>query len=540
MLRRAVHPLTLSLGVALFLSLTANASFWRALAPLAAGDAGFLAATFLIQVVALALVLALFALPYLWKPAAVVLLLAAAVCSHFMDAYGAVIDRSMVQNVMETDLREAGDLTTASLALRVLVFGVLPAVLLFRVRLRWAGWRREVALRAALVAASGLLVAGAIAWKYKEFSLIGRGHAELRLLINPTSPLYALYRYWHKRPELGPVEPIGADARRVVPASGDRRTLVVLVVGETARAANFSLGGYARATNPRLAALPVIYFDDVESCGTTTAVSVPCMFSPFGRERYSDAKAKSHESLLDVVQRTGVSVRWRDNNSGCKSTCDRVAREAGSELRHPAYCEGDDCFDEVLLEGLPAWIDALPGDGLLVLHQQGSHGPAYHERSPPAFKRFAPECATAAVEGCSREAIVNAYDNSILYTDFVLSRLIALLEHEAGRFDVAMLYVSDHGESLGEDGLYLHGLPFVLAPDEQKRVPMLLWLSEGFGGAQSIDRACLARRRHERFSHDHLFHSVLGLFDVRTALYAPELDLFAPCRSLPPRLLSGR
>ena len=500
----------------------------------------FLATTFLILVVALALVLALFALPYLWKPAAVVLLLAAAVCSHFMDAYGAVIDHSMVQNVMETDLREAGDLTTTSLVLRVLVFGVLPALLLVRMRLRWAGWRREAALRAALVAASLVLITGAIASEYKEFSLIGRGHSELRLLINPTSPLYALYRYWHKRPAAAQVEAIGTDARRVVPAAGGRRTLVVLVVGETARAANFSLGGYARATNPRLAALPVIYFDDVESCGTTTAVSVPCMFSHYGRKRYSDAKAKSHESLLDVVQRTGVSVRWRDNNSGCKGACDRVARERGTELRHPAHCVGDDCFDEVLLEGLPAWIDALPGDGLLVLHQQGSHGPAYYKRSPPAFKRFTPECATAAVEGCSREAIVNAYDNSILYTDFVLSRLIAMLENDADRFDIAMLYVSDHGESLGEDGLYLHGLPWLLAPDVQKQVPMVLWLSEGFAGGRSIDRACLARRRHESFSHDHLFHSVLGLFDVRTQIYAPELDLFAPCRLLPPRLLSER
>ena len=244
-----------------------------------------------------------------------------------------------------------------------------------------------------------------------------------------------------------------------LPAAGRRPALVVLVVGETARAANFSLGGYPRETNPRLAELPIVYFDDVSACGTTTAVSVPCMFSPYGRKAYSDAKAKSHESLLDVLQRTGVSVLWRDNNSGCKGACERVPQHEGRALRHPDFCAGDACFDEVLLEGLPAWIDALAGDGLVVLHQQGSHGPAYHERSPAAFKRFTPECADAAVESCSRESIVNAYDNTILYTDFVLSRLIALLEREAERFDVAMLYVSDHGESLGENGLYLHGLP---------------------------------------------------------------------------------
>lgn len=544
MLRRAAHPLTLSFGVALFVALTGNAAFWRALAPLApagpVSGAAFLATTFAILVLALNLVLALFALPYLWKAAAVLLLLAAAVAAHFMDAYGVVIDRSMIQNIVETDVREAGDLVTASLLLRVLAFGVLPALLVAQAKLRLAGWRREILRRAALVAASFVLIAGGIAVQYKQFALIGRGHAELRLLINPTSPLYAAWRYWQQRPEAEDVQPIAQDAQRVALAAGRRPSLVVLVVGETARAASFSLGGYERATNPMLARLPVVYFDDVSACGTTTAISVPCMFSPFGRERYSDREAKSHESLLDVLQRTGVSVLWRDNNSGCKGACDRVPTVAGSALRHPSFCTGDDCFDEVLLEGLPGWIDSLPGDGFVVLHQQGSHGPAYHKRSPPAFKRFLPECADAAVESCTREEIVNAYDNTILYTDFVLARLVALLQREAERFDVAMLYVSDHGESLGENGIYLHGLPRLLAPEAQTRVPMLAWLSDGFAAGRKLDPACLVQRRHESLSHDHLFHSVLGLFDVRTVIYSRELDLFAPCRAQAPVLFSGR
>jgi lipid A ethanolaminephosphotransferase len=446
----------------------------------------------------------------------------------------------MIQNVAETDWREATELVTAPLAFHVLAFGALPALLVARVRLRFAPLRRELAARLALVAASTALVAGGIALEFKHFSLIGRRHSELRLLLNPTSPMYAVYKYWKKRPGKKPVVPIALDARRVIPAVGARPLLMVLVVGETARAANFSLGGYERHTNPELAELPVIYFDDVESCGTNTAVSVPCMFSPYGRKGYSDKKAKRHEGLLDVLQRTGVSVLWRDNNSGCKGACDRVPRQFGSELRHPEFCAEDGCFDEVLLEGLPEWIDKLAGDGLVVLHQEGSHGPAYHRRSPPAFKRFEPECTAAAVEGCSRDEIVNAYDNSILYTDYVLSRLIELLGRKATRFDVAMLYVSDHGESLGEDGLYLHGLPWMLAPETQTHVPMLLWLSPGLGTRHRVDRACLERRRHESFSHDHLFHSVLGLFDVRSEIYAPALDLFAPCRPLATHLLSER
>jgi lipid A ethanolaminephosphotransferase len=382
---------------------------------------------------------------------------------------------------------------------------------------------------------------GLIGAHFKEFSLIGREHEELRLLLNPTSPLYAAVRFLRGQ-ELEPesVAPIAADARRVAPTSGSRPLLVVLVVGETARAASFSLNGYARDTNPRLATLPVINFPHVTSCGTSTAVSVPCMFSPYGRARYSDRKAKSHESLLDVLQRVGVRVLWRDNNSGCKSTCDRVLRQTEPDLTVPRLCPGGECFDEVLVEGLPAFVDALAGDAFVVLHMKGSHGPAYALRSPEAFKKFTPECAGADLRGCAREAIVNAYDNTIVYTDFVLSGLIGRLEREAERFDVAMIYVSDHGESLGEQGLYLHGLPWLLAPDEQKHVPMLIWLSAGFGRDRGIDRACLEGRRGARYSHDHLFHSVLGLFEVRTSVYSPELDLFQPCRSAPGSLTSAR
>ncbi len=527
-------PLLLSFGVALLLVLSGNLAFFRAVWAVAQegtpSPLAFVAVCGGILLLALALVLSLCALPYLWKPVAITFLIGAAISAHYMDSYGAVIDRSMIQNIAETDPGEVGDLITASLVLRVLLLGVVPALLILRTPLRFQRWPREALRRVALATFCVLLIAGAIAIQYKQVALIGRSHGELRLLINPTSPLYAAWRYLQKRPEPTMVAAIGEDATRVSSPNG-RPVLLVLVVGETARAANFSLGGYARETNPQLGSLPVVYFSDVSACGTNTAVSVPCMFSPFGRERYSDKKAKSHESLLDVIQRAGVSVLWRDNNSGCKSTCDRVPRLAGSELRHPDFCDGDGCFDEVLLEGLPEWIDALPGDGFVVLHQQGSHGPAYYRRSPAAFKKFLPECDDAAVEGCTREEIVNAYDNTILYTDFVLSRLIGLLEQTADRFDVAMLYVSDHGESLGEDGLYLHGLPWMLAPREQTHVPMLMWLSDGFRQGRGIDRVCLEQRARESHSHDHLFHSVLGVFDVATRIYQPDLDLLQPCRS---------
>lgn len=543
--RGPVSGPALSLSVAAFLASAGNLAFWRALVALVPADSlgnlGFLASTFAILLVLLGLLLLLFAWRFVLKPVAIAALLISAVCAHFMSAYGVVIDRDMIQNVMETDVAEARDLLTSGLAFHLLLLGVLPALVVARLPVRFGPLRSEARTRGLAALAGLALCVGLVGAHFKEFSSIGRKHEELRLLINPTSPIYAAVRFLrgHER-EPESVALIAADARRAEPARGERPLLVVVVVGETARAASFSLNGYGRDTNPRLAALPVIDFPQVSSCGTSTAVSVPCMFSPFGRAAYSDRKAKSHESLLDVLQRVGVSVLWRDNNSGCKSTCDRVPRQTEPDLTVPRLCPDGECFDEVLVEGLPAVFDALRGDAFVVLHMKGSHGPAYARRSPAAFKKFTPECEGADLRGCGREAIVNAYDNTIVYTDFVLSRLIGLLGREAGRSDVAMLYVSDHGESLGENGLYLHGLPWLLAPEEQKHVPMLLWLSEGFGRDRGIDRACLEGRRKAPYSHDHLFHSILGLFEVRTSIYSPELDLFQPCRSAPVSLTSLR
>lgn len=541
----AVGVAALALGTALFLTLTANAAFWRALFALAsfgsAHDFLFVGSVFALLVAALSLLVLLFGFPYLMKAVVIVLLLVAAICAHFMDSYGVVIDEDMIRNTFETDSQEALGLLTFALVLRVVLTGILPALFVAWLPLRFGSLGEETRRRGVALAACVAVAAVALLGSYKQITLMGREHRELRLLLNPTTPLASVLSFFRGERGAVAVEPIALDARRVSFArAAPRPKLVVLVVGETARAQNFSLNGYARVTNPRLAAAPIVDFPHVSACGTSTATSLPCMFSPFGRAGYSKDSARSHENLLDVLARVGVDVRWDDNNSGCKGVCDRLPMQRESRRRERLLCGDEGCYDDVLLSALRAQLDSLTGDAFVVLHQNGSHGPAYHERTPPAFKRFAPECTRADVEHCEREAIVNAYDNTILYTDFVLSRLIALLESASGRFDVAMLYVSDHGESLGEGGLYLHGLPWMLAPREQTHVPMLVWLSDGFSTGRGIDRACLEQRRNESHSHDHLFHSVLGLFDVATRIYEPELDLFQPCRAPVPRLLSER
>jgi lipid A ethanolaminephosphotransferase len=163
----------------------------------------------------------------------------------------------------------------------------------------------------------------------------------------------------------------------------------------------------------------------------------------------------------------------------------------------------------------------------------GSHGPAYYKRYPDAFERFRPACKQSQFSRCTNQEIVNAYDNSIVYTDYVLSRLIELLQdYDRDGIATSMIYLSDHGESLGEDNLYLHAMPYAIAPDVQKHIPLVLWLSPRYQAEFAVDMSCMKARKDRPVSQDNLFHSVLGVLDVQTKVYDSKLDIFAPCRKL--------
>jgi len=312
----------------------------------------------------------------------------------------------------------------------------------------------------------------------------------------------------------------------------DTRPIVMfLVIGETARAANFQLGGYARPTNAHLAAeADVVYFDKATSCGTSTATSVPCIFSPFGRADFQLKTADHYVNLLDTLQRAGIATEWRDNNAGCKGVCKRIDTLYYPPRNDPQLCPNGYCFDEVMLKDLEEKLEHITRDTVIVFHQIGSHGPAYSERYPPALERFKPVCRSNELHRCTPEEIVNAYDNSITYTDFVLSRQIGLLRAAAGNVDGVLLYASDHGESLGEDGVYLHGMPYAIAPKVQTEIPLILWTSAGYRSRSGLDATCLSGTAHRAASHDNIYHTTLGVFGVRNKVYATNLDLLASCR----------
>jgi lipid A ethanolaminephosphotransferase len=534
--RPAVQLETLVLLCAAFVMLAGNGPLWRA--ALAGrdwdqpGTWGFSSALFISLTAFYIAVAAVVSNRYTVRPLLAVILLVTAAASYYMDRYAVYMDRPMLANVFATNYKEARELLGWGMAVHILLFGLLPAALLWWPRIKTRPLARAFLVRAGWVLAAATLGVGSLLLVFADFASLMRNNEEMRYLITPGNIVASVSaNLWGKAKR--PNQPrlvVGADARVAGPARA-RPSLLVLVVGETARSQNFSLNGYARPTNPELAARNVISFPDAVACGTSTEVSLPCMFSSFGRSNYDEEKVQTHESVLHVLARAGVQVLWRDNQSGCKGVCDGLPLEQLDHAAIAPFCSGDQCMDEVLLSGMDKVLRDRQGNLLVVMHQLGSHGPAYFKRYPPAFRKFVPDCQSEDLRVCSAQEIVNAYDNSLLYTDHFLGKVIDFLQQAQATHDTAMLYVSDHGESLGEGGLYLHGMPYAIAPKVQTRVPFVLWMSQPFRASLGIDEQCLrAAAKPDAASHEQLFHSLLGVFGVQTSAYLRKFDLFAPCR----------
>jgi lipid A ethanolaminephosphotransferase len=361
----------------------------------------------------------------------------------------------------------------------------------------------------------------------KHYTSFVREHKPLRYSTNPTYWIYSTGLYIYKTFNSGPiiVKQIGLDAK-VSKQSSDTPKLVIMVVGEATRADHFSYNGYKRETTPLLKKENIINFSNVSACGTSTAVSVPCMFSIYGRSDYSYKKGMNTENVLDVLNHTSdISILWRENNSDSKGVALRVPYEYYKTSFLNTICTEGECRDVGMLVGLDTYIKKQKNnDILIVLHQMGNHGPAYYKRYPKEYEKFTPVCETNQIEECTQEEISNAYDNSILYTDYFLSKTIALLKQHNSTHQTAMIYMSDHGESLGEKSIYLHGLPYFMAPSAQTHIPAMMWLSDNFHTSLKIGKM----NTKKRFSQDNLFHTLLGLFDVKTEVYNIKMDIFKP------------
>ncbi|ATM06481.1 TPA: phosphoethanolamine transferase EptA [Raoultella planticola] len=462
-------------------------------------------------------------------------ILLSASAQYFIWTFGVVIDRAMITNILDTTPAESFALMSGKMVLTLGLSGVLMVAFAWWIKISKAKtvWR-SIAVRLLNILVSALLIVLVAALFYKDYASVFRNNKELVKSLSPSNSIVAINSWYaHNKMDNLPLVKIGEDAvQKPEMHSGPRKNLTILVLGETSRAQNFSLGGYQRETNPRLKQDDVIYFANTTSCGTATAVSVPCMFSNMPRAHYDEELAHHQEGVLDILQRAGIRVLWNDNDGGCKGACDRVPHQNVTDLNLTGQCIEGECYDEVLFHNLESYIDNLQQDGIIVLHTIGSHGPTYYNRYPAEFRKFTPTCDTNEIQSCSQQQLTNTYDNTILYIDYIVDKAIKLLQSKQDKFTTSLVYLSDHGESLGEDGVYLHGLPWSIAPETQKHVPMLLWLSQDYQQRYGVSSQCLQQRaKTDPYSQDNLFSTLLGLLGVDTHEYQATDDILTPCRS---------
>lgn len=531
--------------ISLYLVLTTNWPLWNELARIGGAPSTYMPTILVMSLLTFCgsvAILSFTAWSRWMKPLWLAVVVLAAVVQHYMLAYRVVMDPTMVANAMQTDPNEARDLLSWRMAFNVLVVALPAAFVLWRVRVLPMRFLSKLWRNVALLLLSVVLALAAVVSMNRELAPLMRNNVHLRYMMNPIASLYSagslLIKPMFKRS--GKLIPITAGTALGPSYAGQTKPpLFVVVVGETARADHFSLNGYARDTNPELAKRGVLSYREVRSCGTNTLASVPCMFSPLGKEGYESRK-DDYETLVDVLQAAGLAVFWLDNQAGCKGVCERIPNASAfaglDAATKKALCDGDECLDDVMLKGLDERIAALPAERrakgiVLVMHQMGSHGPAYYKRSAPDVKHFLPECKTNALAECGHAELMNVYDNSILQTDRFLGQTIDWLKTQSKQYDPALLYVSDHGESLGEYGLFLHGVPYSFAPDAQKHVPMVTWFGDGMSARRKLSRSCMEAGLDAPLTHDNLYHTVLGVMDVTTPTYKPALDALASCRA---------
>lgn len=532
--RPAIGSVTLSLLVAAWLVLVLNKVFWINTAA-AFGDRSTALIAFAIGICALFVAaMVSVSVKYLTKPLFIFLIVSAAAAAWFMEQFGVIIDTDMIRNAAETTPAEAGNLMTAGFIRHMVIYALLPSLLIALVRIKHRRFGAKVKYNLAVILPALLLTFGLGGWQYQAVASAIRNNRIMIKTLNPMTPVASAVKFAIRSGKsrsivAKPLDPDATLGPRI--AKADKPVLTIIIPGETARAQDFSLDGYERKTNPELEKRNIVFFNNTYSCGTATATSLPCMFSNLKRSGYSYETGLANENLLDVLQYAGVSVTWWENNTGDKNVARRIKKRDFSVENDPRFCINTECRDEVMVDSLGAWLDGLKGNATLVMHQLGSHGPAYYARYTEGERVFRPDCRTAELADCTTEEIRNAYDNTIIATDRMLAQVIDMLAARSDRIASAMVYISDHGESLGEKGLFLHGLPYMFAPEEQTRVPFLMWMSPSYSKIFGVDSACLSARKGEAFSHDNLFDTVLGLMDIKASHYDPANDVTAPCRT---------
>jgi lipid A ethanolaminephosphotransferase len=469
------------------------------------------------------------------KPFFIFLLIASSLVNFGAREFGIIFNQEMMANILKTTPTEATSYFNWRAAAWIFATGILPALYIGFVRITYKPFHQELPRKLLLMAGMVAITLMIAAFQYKVYASIARNHPKLQKDIVPTYFISGTVKYiknTYFREDIA-YRPIGDGAIREPEKA---KYLTVVIIGETARMQNYQWHGYKRETNAYTKAIPhMMAFNNTSSCGTATEVSVPCMLSLLGKENYSLDKAESQDNVIDVLKKAGVQSIWIDNNTGCKDTCrhiDHMTLASGYQtfLNERPHCSDEECHDDLILSYIDNIVDTFKGkDGVIYFHLMGSHGPTYYKRYPASFARFKPTCDTSDLQNCTREEIINVYDNTILFTDYVIAEIIKKLQTYP-HYKTSLIYMSDHGESLGEKGLYLHGMPYAVAPDTQTHVPFLMWMSDHMRAHKKLDMACMAREGESGgYSHDNLSHTILGLMDIESKTYRPEMDVLHEC-----------
>ena len=428
---------------------------------------------------------------------------------YFVLTYNVIINATTIENVFNTRYSEASGFFSWSLWLFIIVFGVLPALFcLFQPVV--IGKAKKLGIwcgsSLAVIVVIGLL-------NINQTLFFSEHDTELGGLLQPWSYIANTYRVISFMQDEQEEEILLPDGQ----ITDNEKAVVVLVIGESARKANFQLYGYKRDTNPLLSKQKDLKVFQAHSCATYTTAGTKAILEP------KDC-GDLYELLPNYAFRTGVDVSWRTSNWG------EPPIHIDEYLTDPELGDLYDmsnAYDDILFHGLRERIESSQKDKvLIILHTSTSHGPQYASKYPKEFEVYKPVAKNVEEGEKNVGMLVNAYDNTIRYTDFLLDGLINTLRSMTDR-KTAMIFISDHGESLGENKMFMHGLPMKLAPKEQYEIPFLVWTSKGYRTYKSNLPAVLEQH--------YIFHSVLNLLSIQSPAYDPDYDIFqgAPVPATP-------
>ncbi len=422
-----------------------------------------------------------------------------AVAVYFINTYSVIIDESMIGNVFNTNYEESSSYFSIKLILYVVLLGIVPGIYIIKAKII------NVPLKRFLITSSltllfilGLVFANAGNWLWIDKNSKTLGGLAMPWSYSVNTSLFYIHKYKKNKKEILLPNAVIKD---------NRKSVMVLVIGESARSGNFSLYGYDKNTNPLLSKTSNLFHFDAASCATYTTAGVKCILEHTSTDEL-------YEILPNYLYRNNVEVIWRTTNWGEPPV--HIKNYQKKEALMP-NCNGEGCnYDEVLLAGLKEQILASKKNKILiVLHTSTSHGPTYSKKYPPRFETFKPVCNSVELGNCSQKELINAYDNTIVYTDYILYKVIEDLK-QLKEYNSAMIFVSDHGESLGEKNLYMHGLPISIAPKEQYEIPFIVWVSDG---SKQL-------KPNKMLSQNHVFHSVLNFLSIQSPVYDEEMNIF--------------